>query len=130
VSDPMTAPTGSPMSAAREREIRDALAHGFWPPTGVIAVVEELLWELDRLRGDAARDAALLENCRVALRSIGSVYYHVDTAAERAKRRGDERTADALEHVYGRIRWLDHALGTMAERVAARTPTGGQETNG
>jgi hypothetical protein len=71
VSDPMTAPTGSPMSAAREREIRDALAHGFWPPTGVIAVVEELLWELDRLREDAARLDAMdaLENARLILRT-------------------------------------------------------------
>lgn len=60
---------------------------------------------------------ALIENFQVALRAIGPVYYHVQAAAERAAKRGDTKTADALELVYGRIFWMDHALGTLQERV-------------
>lgn len=78
------------------------------------AVVLALLDAADR----AEKDSALLEKSRVALRSIGPVYHHVRLASERAHKGGNDEASEALDHVYGRLYWMDYALGTMTEGTA------------
>jgi hypothetical protein len=77
-----------------------------------------------------AAGADVLERVRAAMRAIGGDYHLVSAAASRAAKNGRHDTAERLEYVYGRLYFIDHALGTMRERVeradsltgAARTP--------
>jgi hypothetical protein len=64
-----------------------------------------------------AAGADVLERVRAAMRAIGGDYHLVSAAASRAAKNGRHDTAERLEYVYGRLYFIDHALGTMRERV-------------
>jgi hypothetical protein len=61
-------------------------------------------------------DVTLLDRLRIAMRAIGPHYHLVESAARRAARAGRAEAADRLDYVYGRLVWIDHVLGTQAER--------------